>query len=574
MNEEIAVLKSRKEPTLQQLNKLNSFLENKYDKKISIEWEEDPSVINGFILKCGTDVYDWSISGRIKQFQDEVSKISIDNKNYISLLEEMSQEWKPKSEAKEVGNIIYVGDGIAKISGLEHVQYNEIVIFSSGVKGMVLDIKEDEVGCIILGDDRSIEAGETVYRTERTAAISVGDEILGRVVDSLGTPIDGEGDISTKTYYPIERKAPLILERQPVYRPIETGILAIDSMFPIGRGQRELIIGDRQTGKTAIAIDTIINQKGKDVICVYVAIGQKAGSVARLVENLRMHDALSYTTVICATAGDSAALQYLAPYSGTAIAEYFMDQGNDVLVVYDDLSKHAVSYRSLSLLLERFPGREAFPGDVFYLHSRLLERSAQMNAEKGNGSITALPIVETQKGDISAYIPTNIISITDGQIFLETELFFSGQRPAINVGLSVSRVGGSAQTKAIKKASHSLKLVLSQYREMAVFTQFASDLDEATKRQLHFGESLMELLKQGQYHPWEQHQEVIMLVVALEGLLINTKISKVSENMRSIIEYVEDKYAEGMNQIDHTGTLTDDVYKNILKFAGEALNKL
>ncbi len=574
MNEEVAILKSGKEPTPLQLDKLKNFLESKYNKKIDIKWRENSSIINGFILQYGTDVYDWSFSGRIKQFQSEISKVSINNKNYISLLEEISGEWKPESDAEEIGNIIYVGDGIAKISGLEHVQYNEIVIFSSGVKGMVLDIKEDEVGCIILGDDRSVEAGEVVYRTGRTAAIPVGEEILGRVVDSLGTPLDGTGEISIKAYYPIERNAPLILERQPVYRPMETGILAIDSMFPIGRGQRELIIGDRQTGKTAIAIDTILNQRGKDVICIYVAIGQKASSVARLVENLRRHDALSYTAVICATAGDSAALQYLAPYSGTAVAEYFMDQGKDVLIVYDDLSKHAVAYRSLSLLLERFPGREAFPGDVFYLHSRLLERSAQMSAEKGNGSITALPIVETQKGDISAYIPTNIISITDGQIFLETELFFSGQRPAINVGLSVSRVGGAAQTKAIKKASHSLKLVLSQYREMAVFTQFASDLDEATKKQLRFGDSLMELLKQGQYHPWEQHQEVIILIVALEELLINTQISKVQENMRSIISYIEGKYEEGMNQIDHTGTLTDDVVKNILVLAKEALNEL
>ena len=411
----------------------------------------------------------------------------------ISILKEEIKNYDEISKDQEVGTVISVGDGIATVYGIDHAMYGEVVTFENGLKGMVQDVRANSMGCILFGKDTGIKEGTKVARTGKQAGIPVGDKFIGRIVNALGEPIDGKGEIQAEEYRPIENPAPGIIDRKSVTVPLETGILSIDSMFPIGRGQRELIIGDRQTGKTSIATDTIINQKGKNVICIYVAIGQKASTVAKVVSNLEKYGAMEYTTVFSATASDCAPLQYIAPYAGTALAEYFMYQGKDVLIVYDDLSKHAVAYRALSLLLERSPGREAYPGDVFYLHSRLLERSSRLSEEAGGGSITALPIIETQAGDVSAYIPTNVISITDGQIFLESDLFFSGMRPAVNVGLSVSRVGGAAQTKAMKKASGSVRIDLAQYREMEVFTQFSSDLDEATTAQLKYGSCLMEL---------------------------------------------------------------------------------
>ena len=416
---------------------------------------------------------------------------SINSEEIISILKTEIENYDTVCKDQEVGTVIWVGDGIATVYGIEHAMYGEIVIFENGVKGMVQDIKRDQVGCIIFGKDTEIKEGTKVTRTKKKAGIPVGDAFLGRIVNALGAPIDGKGEIKADDYRAIEQEAPGIVDRQSVNQPMETGILAIDSMLPIGRGQRELIIGDRQTGKTSIAIDTILNQKGKDVICIYVAIGQKASTVAKLVNTLKKHGAMDYSIVLSSTASESASLQYIAPYAGTALAEYFMYKGKDVLIVYDDLSKHAVAYRALSLLLERSPGREAYPGDVFYLHSRLLERSSKLSDELGGGSITALPIIETQDGDVSAYIPTNVISITDGQIFLESDLFFSGMRPAINVGISVSRVGGAAQTKAMKKAAGTIRIDLAQYREMEVFTQFSSDLDDTTKEQLQYGNGII-----------------------------------------------------------------------------------
>mgnify|MGYP000469367376 CR=1 FL=1 len=444
---------------------------------------------------------------------------SINSEEIISILKTEIENYDMVSGEQEVGSVIWVGDGIATIYGIEHAMYGEIVIFENGIRGMVQDIRRDQIGCIILGKDTEIKEGTKVTRTKKKAGVPVGNAYLGRIVNALGAPIDGKGEIPADDYRAIEQEAPGIVDRQSVNQPLETGILAIDAMFPIGRGQRELIIGDRQTGKTSIAVDTILNQKGKDVICIYVAIGQKASTVAKLVNTLTKHDALDYTVVLSATASESASLQYIAPYAGTALAEYFMYQGKDVLIVYDDLSKHAVAYRALSLLLERSPGREAYPGDVFYLHSRLLERSSRLSDKLGGGSITALPIIETQAGDVSAYIPTNVISITDGQIFLETNLFNSGVRPAINAGISVSRVGGAAQTKAIKQVAGKLRLDLAQFRELEAFAQFASDLDQATKNQLLRGEKLTEVLKQPQYNPLSVAEQVSILFAANEGLL-------------------------------------------------------
>ena len=441
----------------------------------------------------------------------------------ISILKEEIKNYDEISKDQEVGTVISVGDGIATVYGIDHAMYGEVVTFENGLKGMVQDVRANSMGCILFGKDTGIKEGTKVARTGKQAGIPVGDKFIGRIVNALGEPIDGKGEIQAEEYRPIENPAPGIIDRKSVTVPLETGILSIDSMFPIGRGQRELIIGDRQTGKTSIATDTIINQKGKDVICIYVAIGQKASTVAKVVSNLEKYGAMEYTTVFSATASDCAPLQYIAPYAGTALAEYFMYQGKDVLIVYDDLSKHAVAYRALSLLLERSPGREAYPGDVFYLHSRLLERSSRLSEEAGGGSITALPIIETQAGDVSAYIPTNVISITDGQIFLESDLFFSGMRPAVNVGLSVSRVGGAAQTKAMKKASGSVRIDLAQYREMEVFTQFSSDLDEATTAQLKYGSCLMELLKQPLCSPLSLHQQVITLCVATHKLRVDVE---------------------------------------------------
>ncbi len=485
----------------------------------------------------------------------------------IPLLQESIQAWTPDALSNEVGEVLTVGDGIATVAGLPQAAYGEVLLFSGGIRGMVQNIRRGYVGCILFGDDAEVIAGSAVHRTGRTAGLLVGDEYLGRVSDALGNPIDGKGPILAKEYYPVESPAPGIIDRQPVDTPMETGLLAIDSMFPIGRGQRELIIGDRQTGKTAIALDTILNQKGKDVICIYVAIGQKASSVARIVETLKKHDALRYSVVVSATASDSAPLQYIAPYAGCALGEYFMHKGKDVLIIYDDLSKHAIAYRELSLLLERSPGREAYPGDVFYLHSRLLERSAHLSDAKGGGSITALPIVETQAGDVSAYIPTNIISITDGQIFLESNLFFSGQRPAVNVGLSVSRVGGDAQTKAMKKAAGAIRLDLAQYREMEVFTQFSSDLDDATKRQLVYGQGLMRLLRQKQYHPMAQHEQVITLVAALGHVMQDIPVGEIEAFRSGLLDFMHTEAYELCASIDETGLMSEEDKASILALA-------
>ena len=568
-----AVLRSAEAPSEAQRARFAAFLQKKYGQAVPLRWEKDPTLEKGFRLEVGADLYDWSLEGRLRQFRERLEQLNPAGVSVIPLMREAVRNWQPEVAPEEVGSVLTVGDEIAAVSGLEHAAYGEILQFSSGVKGMVQDLRPGRVGCILFGGSEAIEEGSIVRRTGRTAGVPVGDGFLGRVVDALGTPIDGKGDIPAENYLPIESPAPGIIDRQPVNRPMETGLLSIDSMFPIGRGQRELIIGDRQTGKTAIALDTILNQKGKDVVCVYVAIGQKSSSVAQLVENLKHRGAMDYTIVVNAPASASASLQYIAPYAGTAIGEYFMRKGRDVLIVYDDLSKHAVAYRTLSLLLERSPGREAYPGDVFYLHSRLLERSAHLSDELGGGSMTALPIVETQAGDVSAYIPTNIISITDGQIFLESNLFFSGQRPAVNVGLSVSRVGGDAQTKAMKKAAGALRLDLAQYREMEVFTQFSSDLDEVTKRQLVYGQGLMRLLRQRQYHPLNQHQQVITLVAALGHLFQDVPVDQIDQAQRELIEELEGQAPDLCQRIDQTGKLPDEDRQEIVRLAKAFLTR-
>ena len=489
----------------------------------------------------------------------------------ISILKEEIKNYDEISKDQEVGTVISVGDGIATVYGIDHAMYGEVVTFENGLKGMVQDVRANSMGCILFGKDTGIKEGTKVARTGKQAGIPVGDKFIGRIVNALGEPIDGKGEIQAEEYRPIENPAPGIIDRKSVTVPLETGILSIDSMFPIGRGQRELIIGDRQTGKTSIATDTIINQKGKNVICIYV--GQKASTVAKVVSNLEKYGAMEYTTVFSATASDCAPLQYIAPYAGTALAEYFMYQGKDVLIVYDDLSKHAVAYRALSLLLERSPGREAYPGDVFYLHSRLLERSSRLSEEAGGGSITALPIIETQAGDVSAYIPTNVISITDGQIFLESDLFFSGMRPAVNVGLSVSRVGGAAQTKAMKKASGSVRIDLAQYREMEVFTQFSSDLDEATTAQLKYGSCLMELLKQPLCSPLSLHQQVITLCVATHKLMVDVEKKEIKKYQKDLLEYFDNVYPEIGKEIETTKQLSDELVEKIIKAAEEFRDK-
>lgn len=495
-----------------------------------------------------------------------MSKVSsINSDEIISILKEEIENFDDMSKDSEVGTVISVGDGIATIYGIDHAMYGEIVTFETGLKGMVQDIRKNEIGCILFGSDTQIREGTKVTRTGKRAGVPVGSGFVGRVVNALGEPIDGRGEIKEEDYYPVEREAPGIIDRKSVGVPMETGILSIDAMFPIGRGQRELIIGDRQTGKTSIALDTIMNQKGKDVICVYVAIGQKASSIAQVVANLKKHNAMDYSVVVAATASDSAALQYLAPYSGVAIAEFFMDQGKDVLIIYDDLSKHAVAYRALSLLLERSPGREAYPGDVFYLHSRLLERASHMDDAHGGGSITALPIIETQGGDVSSYIPTNVISITDGQIFLETDLFHAGNRPAVNVGLSVSRVGGAAQTRAMKKVSGTLRIDLAQYKEIESFAQFSSDLDEDTRNQIIYGEQLMEILKQPLYHPMSMVRQVVVLCVATSHRLINIPKDQVKAFVDSFCEWMEEEYADLLKHISDTGAIQDDEKEKILE---------
>ncbi len=575
MNDKIytqtAVLYSNTPPSDEQEKKFIDFLKQRYNEDISLVWKKTDIPEGGFKLEIGSEVFDWSIDGRLAQFKEALSKLKNKSNDIIPLIRETVENWTPEAIAEEIGEVLTVGDGIATVSGLKNATYGEILLFTSGVRGMVQDLRDGEIGCILFGSDEEISEGSTVKRTGKTAGVPVGDEFIGRVVNALGVPIDGQGEIHSVDYRAVENPAPGIIDRQPVSAPMETGILAIDSMFPIGRGQRELIIGDRQTGKTAIAIDTILNQKGKDVICIYVAIGQKASSVAQLVQNLKSRGAMEYTIIVNASASDSAPLQYIAPYAGCALGEYFMDNGKDVLIVYDDLSKHAIAYRSLSLLLERAPGREAYPGDVFYLHSRLLERSAHLSDEKGGGSMTALPIVETQSGDVSAYIPTNIISITDGQIFLESDLFFAGQRPAVNVGLSVSRVGGDAQTKAMKKAAGAIRLDLAQYREMEVFTQFASDLDDATKAQLTYGQGLMQVLKQEQYKPYKHHEQVIILVVVLNHLLQNIAPGRVTVTVQNMLKYFEEKHFEIAENINGSGVLEGECREEIIRIAKEFL---
>ena len=560
------------EPTKEQLQNIRDFVQKKYQRDDMVfETKEDPALGGGFIIRAGNEVYDWSTNGRMKQFADKLSQVgkTASEQGIISILKGEIEDFHLQAQEHEIGSVSWVGDGIANVNGIDHAEYGEIVIFDSGVKGMVQDVRRDEIGCILFGHDTEIREGTRVVRTGKRAGIPVGDGFKGRIVDALGAPIDGAGPIKEEGYRPIEQPAPSIVDRQSVGVPMETGILAIDSMFPIGRGQRELIIGDRQTGKTSIALDTILNQKGKDVICVYVAIGQKASTVAKVVNTLQTHGAMDYTIIVSSTASDCAPLQYIAPYAGTAMAEYFMHKGKDALIIYDDLSKHAVAYRALSLLLGRSPGREAYPGDVFYLHSRLLERSSRLSEELGGGSITALPIIETQAGDVSAYIPTNVISITDGQIFLESGLFASGMRPAVNVGLSVSRVGGAAQTKAMKKASGSIRIDLAQYREMEVFTQFSSDLDAATKEQLEYGSGLMELLKQPLYHPLSLHEKVITLCAATHKVLLGVEKTKIKSFQADMLRYFDTEHPEIGQEIEDKKVLSEELITKIVETAKE-----
>lgn len=567
-----AVLTYVTEPDEEQLEGIRAFIRKKENcETVNLVLKQDPSLGGGFKLQEGTHEYDWSTREKLRQMEQKLEGASRAEANstqeIISILRGEIEDFEIEAKGREVGFVNFLGDGIANIDGVDHAEYGEILLFDNGVKGMVQDIRRDEVGCILFGREGDIKEGTRVVRTGRRAGIPVGEKFLGRVIDALGAPIDGLGEIEAQAYRPVEEPAPGITDRKSVSVPLETGILAIDSMFPIGRGQRELIIGDRQTGKTSLALDTILNQKGKGVLCVYVAIGQKASTVAKLVNTLRQNDALPYTTVIAACASEPASLQYIAPYAGTALAEYFMYQGKDVLIVYDDLSKHAVAYRALSLLLERSPGREAYPGDVFYLHSRLLERSSRLNGEKGGGSITALPIIETQAGDVSAYIPTNVISITDGQIFLESDLFFSGVRPAVNVGLSVSRVGGAAQTKAMRRAAGSVRIDLAQFREMEVFTQFASDLDEATKEQLAYGNGLMELLKQPLCHPMSLHEQVLTLYLASEKLFLHVEKTQIKRFQKELLAFFEEEHPELGREIEQTQELPEELCAQIMEAA-------
>ena len=561
-------------PSQQQLTGIRKFLAKEFhNENMQLETKQDASLKSGFILRVGTKEYDWSEQGRIEQLKEQMaSKVSLQKtlseESIISILKAKVEDFELETRDKEIGIVKWVGDGIVNVDGIDHARYGEIVIFDCGVKGMVQDVRRDEIGVILFGRDTEIHEGSRVVRTGKMAGIPVGEKFLGRIIDALGAPIDGQGDIDADGYRPIENPAPSIVDRKSVSVPMETGILSIDSMFPIGRGQRELIIGDRQTGKTSIAMDTILNQKDKGVICIYVAIGQKASTIAKLVNTLKKNNAMDYTIIVSATASDPAPLQYIAPYSGTALAEYFMYQGRDVLIVYDDLSKHAVAYRAISLLLERSPGREAYPGDVFYLHSRLLERSSRLTPEAGGGSITALPIIETQAGDVSAYIPTNVISITDGQIYLESQLFNAGQRPAVNVGLSVSRVGGAAQTKAMKKAAGSIRIDLAQYREMEVFTQFSSDLDENTLKQLAHGRALMELLKQPLSRPFGMEEQVITLVSANAHIFSDIPVEKIKEFRLALLDYFAVNHGDLMSQIRQGQDLSDDLRSAIEEVSG------
>jgi F-type H+-transporting ATPase subunit alpha len=569
------VLEYVTEPTDKQSDGIIRFLKEKYPGRVlNLTKKQNTDLGNGFVLRAGSEEYDWSMKGRAALLKKRIDSMELSGKDSLLVQKGIISILKDSLEnievsGNEVGIVNSIGDGIVYVDGIDHAMYGEIVIFENGQKAMVQDVREDEIGCILFDDEEEIEEGTKVVRSGRMAGIPVGDEFIGRVVNALGVPIDGKGEISASDYRPIEQPAPGIVDRKSVDTPLETGILSIDSMFPIGRGQRELIIGDRQTGKTSIAVDTILNQKGKKVICIYVAIGQKASTVSKLVHTLEKHGAMDYTIVVSSTASDPAPLQYIAPYSGTALAEYFMYRGQDVLIVYDDLSKHAVAYRALSLLLERSPGREAYPGDVFYLHSRLLERSSKLSDALGGGSITALPIIETQAGDVSAYIPTNVISITDGQIFLESNLFFSGMRPAVNVGLSVSRVGGAAQTKAMKKAAGSVRIDLAQYREMEVFTQFSSDLDAVTMQQLQYGKGLMELLKQPLEHPMSLHEQVITLCSATNKLFLDIPVSGLKDFQAKLLAYMDEKHPEIGNEIEQMKSLSDDLVQRIISAVKE-----
>lgn len=561
-------------PDEKQLKGIEDFVRKEMNcENVVVDVKKDASLIGGFVIAVEGKEYDFSLKTKMQTIKDQILRTAKestgDNKEVLEVLRKDVKSFKDNLQGEEVGQVVKVGDNIATVVGLGNAVYGEIVVFEDGTKGMVQNINLNSIGCILFGSDEEIEQGTKVKRTKRKAGVPVGDKFVGRVVNALGEPIDGLGDIEASDYRLIEQPAPSIVDRKSVSKPMETGILAIDSMFPIGRGQRELIIGDRQTGKTSIAVDTIINQKGKDTICVYNAIGQKASTVAKLVNTLKKNGAMDYTIVVCSTASDAASLQYISPYAATAMAEYFMYKGKDCLIVYDDLSKHAVAYRAISLLLGRPPGREAYPGDVFYLHSRLLERSSRLSDELGGGSITALPIIETQAGDVSAYIPTNVISITDGQIYLESDLFFSGQRPAVNVGLSVSRVGGAAQTKAMKKAAGSLRVDLAQFREMEVFTQFSSDLDDETKMQLKYGEGLMELLKQPLTHPMSLAQQVVTLVGAIGKKFVDVPKNQIKSYQGKMLEYFDTHHSDLMSEIDTQQVLDDELKASILDVIDE-----
>ena len=566
-----ALLFSAAEPSREIKRRFERFVELHYKERCFFMWVRDPNLTDGFRLEVGSDVYDWSIEGRLQQLRDTLLSVKAkDGQDIIPLLKKAVDKFEPQPISEEIGTVVTIGDGVATVSGITGAEYGEILLFDGDVRGMVLNITKKELGCILFDGDESVAAGSRVHRTGKSAGIPVGERFIGRVTDALGVPIDGKGDIISAGYRPVESPAPGIAARQPVNKPLKTGLLSIDSMFPIGRGQRELIIGDRQTGKTAIAVDTILNQKNSGVICIYVAIGQKASSVRQTVRTLEENGAMNYTIVLLASASDSAPLQYIAPYAGCAMAEYFMDQGKDVLIIYDDLSKHAVAYRSLSLVLGRSPGREAYPGDVFYLHSRLLERSAHLSHSKGGGSMTALPIVETLAGNVSAYIPTNIISITDGQIFLDTALFRAGQRPAVNVGLSVSRVGGDAMTPCLKAAAGSLRLELAQYREMKVFTQFSNYLDDEMQKSLRFGEILMNILKQEQYRPYEEWEQVIILVAAINRALDDLSDEHFEETLRGICKAFSEARPDIVERIKSGSKLSEADRNEITEFAKAA----
>ncbi len=551
-----AYLHCARTPSEEGLARIRTQLQKQYGTAVELEVSLEPELISGYVLQVGDQLIDNSA----KHALETITAGAPD----LATMQTRADDYRPAATAAEGGTVISAADGVVEVRGMDKAVYGEIVTFDTGAKGMVESVEPDHLGIMLFDDIEKVGVGTLVTRSGKRAGIPVGDGFLGRVISPLGEPIDGKGPIEAEGYNPIEKQAPSILERQSVDTPLHTGILAIDSMFPIGRGQRELIIGDRQTGKTSIATDAILNQKDKDVLCIYVAIGQKASSIARVAEDLKKHGAMRYTTIVAATASDSAPLQYIAPYAGTALAEYFMSKGKSVLIVYDDLSKHAVAYRAISLLLRRSPGREAYPGDVFYLHSRLLERSCRMRDDLGGGSITALPIVETQAGDVSAYIPTNVISITDGQIFLESALFNAGNRPAVNVGLSVSRVGGAAQTKAMKKANANLRIELAQYKEMESFAQFSSDLDAETRRQLEHGKALMEMLKQPLYQPKSDADQVVILVLASHGLLDSLPTAEQREKTAAFVRHFRADASGTMQKIDADGKLEPDRVDAIL----------